>query len=275
MFKKKVLFIGIFFIFALVYIILHMSSGKITKKIVEPLDMALYFVQGPDDGSSYVSVGIFSKMLKQEKIDDQIKGSDGKSKAKQRDDKLYYEIDKSMWKDKVLFWALDENGKKNKIKKGIKLISSPDGGRLYFTADSFYNAIYEIENNSLPKQGNKIYAEVTIGKNVIISNTVAIPAKLSGECENIIKKAEVETFLGNYDNLMPIAEKLISIKGDSYLGYWYKGLALENEKDYKSALSLFETALKKYHQPSQDNILYEPPILLAKKIKELKKITRR
>ena len=326
MFKKKVLFIGIVFIFSLVYIILQMSSGKITKKIVEPLDVALYYVQGPDDGSSYVSVGIFSqlaaqrpsaasharilgrgmdpaldqrvaaplwnpsqmfprgkprgicvrgKILKQEKIDDQIKGSDGKSKAKQRDDKLYYEIDKSMWQDEVLFWALDEMGKKNKIKKGIKLISSPDGGRLYFTADSFYNAIYEIENNSLPKQGNKIYAEVTIGKNVIISNTVAMPAKLSRECENIIKKAEVETFLGNYDNLMPIAEKLISIKGDSYLGYWYKGLALENEKDYKSALSLFETALKKYHQPSQDNILYEPPILLAKKIKELKKITRR
>jgi len=121
MFKKKVLFIGIVFIFSLVYIILQMSSGKITKKIVEPLDVALYYVQGPDDGSSCVSVGIFSKILKQEKIDDQIKGSDGKSKTKQRDDKLYYEIDKSMWQDEVLFWALDENGKKNKIKKGIKL----------------------------------------------------------------------------------------------------------------------------------------------------------
>jgi tetratricopeptide (TPR) repeat protein len=275
MFKKIILFIGIVFIFALVFIILQMSSGKITKKIVEPLDVALYYVQGPDDGSSCVSVGIFSKILRQEKIDDQIKGRDGKSKAKQSDYELYYEIDKSMWQDEVLFWALDENGRKNEIKKGIKLISSPDEGELCFTADSFYSAIYEIKNDCSLKQGNRIYAEVTIGKNVIISNTVTIPAKLSGECENIIKKAEVETFLGNYDKLMPIAEKIISIKGDSYLGYWYKGLALENEKDYKSALSLFETALKKYHQPSQDNILCEPPMLLAKKIKELKKITRR
>lgn len=275
MFKKKILFIGIVFIFALVLIIMHMSSGKIIKKTVEPLDTALYFVQGPDDGSSYVSVGIFSKMLKQENIDDQIKGRDGKSKTKQSGDKLYFEIDKSMWKDEVLFWALDENGQKNKIKKGIKLISSPDEGKLCFTADSFYNAIYEIKNDCLSKQGNKIYVEVTIGKNVIISNTVTIPVKPLGEYENLIKKAEVEVFLGNYDKLIPIAEKIISIKGDSCLGYWYKGLALENEKDYKSALSLFETALKKYHQPSQNNYLYEPPMHLAKKIKELKKIMRR
>jgi tetratricopeptide (TPR) repeat protein len=271
MFKKKTLYIGIVFIFALVFIISYKHSGKITKKAGQPLDVALYFIQGPADESSYVSVGIFSKMLKQEKIDDQIKGRDGKSKTKKSDDKLYFKIDKSMWKDKILFWALDENGKKNKIKKGVKLISSPDEEKLFFTADSFYNAIYEIGSNSLPKQNGKIYADVTIGKDVIISNSVSIPEKTAGEYENLVRSAEITVFLGNYDKLTPIAEKIISIKNDSYLGYWYKGLALESEKDYKSALSAFETALKKYQQPSLKDFLREPPTRLAQKIEELKK----
>jgi len=272
MVRRIIIIVGIVFIILIGIVMHHGSSCKITTQSIEPLNMSLFYLQGPDDGSSCVSVGIFSKMLKQEEIDSQIENSYGKDKAGQCTDKLCVKIGKSEWKNKVVFWKLDGAGAKEKIQKGIKLVSYQADGQLLFRADSFYNAIYKIENSSMPKQGDKIYAELTFGKYKAVSNVVTMPVKRSGKYENLVRKAEVCIFLCDYKELMSTADKIISTKGDSYLGYWYKGLALESKEDYNSALESMNTALRKYRQSSTSNILREPPVWLVDKIRELKKI---
>jgi len=77
--------------------------------------------------------------------------------------------------------------------------------------------------------------------------------------------------LTNPDQLLAAAETLIQGNPKSYLGYWYQGLALENNKDYPAALKAYKTALKYYPQATQKKH-YEAPVYIAAKVRKLKQL---
>ena len=270
MHKKTLIFaVIIVFLFA-VFIKFVTAPAKKEKEIIPPINTVLSVFQGANNEPYYMSVGVFSAKIRQGNIDAQIKKNSKNNEKANEEREISIKYSKSMWKNNVTFWICDEKEKKNKLGKGIKLLSFPKDDKLCFTSDSYYNAIYEVPKELIAKKCGKVFIEMEIGSYVVTSNEVIIPEKTSNEYDDLIRKAEAEIFLEKYDKLMSTAEKIISLKNDSYIGYWYKGISLEMFDKSKEAFESYKIALKNYSKLANR----EYPEQLIQKIKELSRIAK-
>jgi tetratricopeptide (TPR) repeat protein len=238
---------------------------KDIKEKVSPVDISLTYIQGTDNILPLLKIRLFSRYLQQKAIDIESAGK------KEKVESFKVHCPRSMWeKDMYIVFSDNENSGYEKKKGGIKAVKIPEQEELTISPEAVYLAIYELSSDIRSQKGKRIRAEVKIGKYDLKSNYVEIPAPLVDEKEKLANKARIEMCLEKNKELLETADKMILQNAEDPSGYWYKGIALENEKKYKEAIVEYEKALRKYPRPSQSDNEYEPPLRLVQKIKELR-----
>jgi len=237
------------------------------KKEIQPVDIILNVIQGSEDSPSVFIVRLISQKAKQEAIDSSIKGKKRNATAEKTDSPFKLTANKGTWEKGISFYFI-ENRREARISSGVELLFYPKLKNTSIGPEDAYSIVYSIDSKKLPKAGSGVYAVMRLEKYSIKSNPVELKEEPSGKYDKLARQAEVYRALGDSRKLMDTAEKMIADSPSGVLGYWYKGLAFELKGDNKSAISMYETALKNVPSPKKGDS-YEPPLFILEKIKYL------
>ena len=239
------------------------------KETELPLDISVRFIQGVDGQSSLLKIRLFSRNLLQQDIDNKVlhKGK------KEEIEPLVVSCPENFWnKGVTVMLSEKENGEAEhrRLETEVKLIRAPGEKKLTFSPGKIYEVLYEIPPSVILSPGTRLWIEATFGNKSLRSNDVIVPAPSTDEKERLIQAARVFINLGNAEELLRVAEELISSFPDDSSGYWFKGMVLESTGDEESALAAYEQALKNIPSPGQEGNV-EPPLRLVEKIRKLRR----
>ena len=174
--------------------------------------------------------------------------------------------DKNTWTNNITFNLVKGKGKTTEIDKTkITLLRARKDKKITFYPKTALQIFYEIRPTSCLIPGGELSATLKLDKYTLKSNKVTIPPLPTNKYDIALRSARINS-LTNPGQLLTAAETLIREKPKSYLGYWYQGLAFENNKDYQGALKAYKTALKYYPQSTKSEH-YEPPVYITSKIR--------
>ncbi|MFQ6082727.1 MAG: tetratricopeptide repeat protein [Candidatus Aminicenantia bacterium] len=241
------------------------SSVSIEEKEEIPIDISLRYIQGVDGHSSLIILHLFSRQMLQKEIDNKILHREEEIKP------LVISYPENFWKENVVFLVSEKGGSEyRKLERGVQLVKAPEETRLTIAPGKLYEAVYKVLPTVTLQPGDRLRAEMILHRQIVRSDEVEIPTPPTGKKEKLIQKAKIFAHSGENEKLLSTAEELISFAPNDPSGYWFKGMALENKEDYKSAISVYEQALKKYQKLAPGEH-FEPPMLLVEKIRVLKK----
>jgi|GEM_PF-1983338 tetratricopeptide (TPR) repeat protein len=232
---------------------------KAATKIPSPLNISIELIPGIETEASVVVLRIFSRAQQQKALN---------KKNNERIEPLEIEINRKLWTANIAFQLVSAEGEVNYLERDkISLLLAPKSERLEFTEQKVYQVFYIIEPSSCLSPPSRLVAQLDICQYRLISNAITIPPWPTKKFEAALRQARVNLFL-NPDQLLESATTLIKEDPGSYLGYWYRGLALEKRKKYQQALESFKMALQLYPKSTR-NDHREPPALIIQKIKQL------
>lgn len=229
------------------------------KAGVPPVNISLELIPGAAEDKSLVILRLFSKKLQQQKLN-------GEEVSP-----IQLTADKNIWIDDILYVLNEENAEPAEIDKDrITLLRAPKEREITFTPETVIQIFYEIKPTSCLIPGAELSASLKLDKYTLKSNKIFVPPLPTNDFDRALRSARIHS-LTDPALLLEEAKTLIKEKPESYLGYWYQAIALEYNKDYKGALTAYETALK-YYPPSTQNEHYEYPVYIIRKITQLKKL---
>jgi len=250
-------------------------SGSVQKTISQdketelPLDISLRFIQGVNGQSSLLKIGLFSRKLLQQDIDNKVL-----HKSEEREiEPLIVSCPEGFWSEGVtVILSEKKKGKEeyHRPETEVQLIRAPEEKIWTFTPGKRYEALYELSSEVHHPPGSHLWLEITLNNQTLRSNDIVVPSPPTDEKERLIQEASVLFYLENADELLRVAEKLISSFSDDSSGYWFKGMVLESTGNEESALAAYEQALKNFPLPGKEGNV-EPPLLLVEKIRKLRR----
>jgi len=234
------------------------------------IDISLKFIQGVNGQGSLLKIRLFSRKLLQQDIDKKVLNTD---KGKQIES-LVVSCPEDFWNKSVTV-MLSEKGKKkaeyHRPETEVQLIRAPEEKIWTFTPGKIYEALYEIPSSVILSPGTHVWIAATLGKERLRSNDIIVPSPPTGEKERLIQEASVFIYLENAEEVLRVAEKLISSFPDDSSGYWFKGMVLEITGNEESALAAYEQALKNFPLPGKEGNV-EPPLRLVEKMRKLRSL---
>ncbi len=262
--KNRILIFLSFFIVTLICIvIILLYHGHESKNGIIPLNISIELILGKTKAdTSVVILRLFSRSLQQKAIN------------KEKIEPFQLKIKENTWRDRIKFQLLSKNGEMSTLNKSdVSLLMAPKGGKLRFTHQTVYQAFYIIHPSYHLSSKDKLMAQLQIDHYKLNSNRVTIPPWPTSRFDATLRQARIDWLIGS-DRLLESAETLIRENPESYLGYWYKGLALQRKKDSQKALQAFVSALKHYNQSTEKGHR-EPPVVIIQRIKELVRNSKR
>jgi len=247
-------FIAIIIIFVLIQSCSQSAHDEIPAP---PVNITLELIPGTAEDESVVVLRLFSRKLQQQMLD-------GKPVSS-----IQLTTDDNTWGNKISFHLTKEKDETIEIEKSnIFLIRAQRDKEIAIYPQTVLQVFYVIKPTSCLLPGADLSAELALDKYKLRSNKFTIPPLLQKRKDIALRSARVNSLL-NPDKLLTAAETLIREDPKSFLGYWYRGLALENNKDYPGALNSYKTALQYYPQSTKEKH-YEPPVCIAAKIRRLR-----
>lgn len=239
-------------------------KAKVKEKKELPLDLSLRFIQGVEGQNSLLKIRMFSRQLLQKEIDNRLLSEGDKKDI----EPVVISLPEGFWKEGILAVISEKKPEHDEIK--LKFINGPEEPDLTFTPGKIYEALYEIPSSVVLASGTQLWVETVWQDHSIRSNSITVPELPVGEKETLVQEARVFMNLVNTDELLVLADELISMFPKDSTGYLLKGMALEIGEDEEGALKNYEQALKIIPPSGQEGNV-EPPLHLVQKIKELKK----
>lgn len=246
----------------LVLLILFRSCGKESEQVksyISPISCRISLLPGTEDQPSLVTLRLFNHTVRQTKND--------YSKMKP----VIVNITPDAWQKKVSFIKVNKQmGSKVDISSSFVFLKGPQSKKLFFGPYIVYSVYYEIPLSNNISCEDIIQAQVEIDSFIIHSNTFSLPETAKTKEEAIYREIMIAHRLGEYDELLTLANEMIEIRPEHADGYFFKGLALEGKELYKEALDEYQKSLKLVPIPEKGKFT-EPPDLLYSHIREVKK----
>lgn len=259
---KKVFFTIIILLIGLVLLILFRSCGKESeqdKSYVFPISCRISLLPGTEDEPSLVTLRLFNHTARQTKND--------YSKMKP----VVVNIPPDIWQEKVAFVKVNkQTDNEADISSSFIFLKGPQSKKLFFGPYIVYSVYYEIPLSNNISCEDIIQAQVKIDSFIIHSNTFLLPETPKTKEEAIYRRIMIAHRLGEYDELLTLANEMIEIRPGHADGYFFKGLAFEGKQLYKEALDTYQKSLKLVPIPEKGQFT-EPPDLLYSHIREVKK----
>ena len=261
--RRLMIFFSFFIVTVTCIAIIFLYHGHEGKMGIVPLNVSIELIPGKSKAdTSVVILRLFSRSLQQKAIN------------KEKIEPFQLKIKENTWRDNIKFQLLSKNGEVSSLNKSdVSLLTAPKGNKLRFTHQTVYQAFYIIYPSYHLSSKDRLMAQLQIDHYKLNSNRVTIPPWPTSRFDAALRQARIDWLMGS-DRLLESAETLIRENPESYLGYWYKGLALQRKKDPQKALQAFVSALKHYHQSTEKGYR-EPPVVIIQKIKELLKDSKK
>lgn len=169
------------------------------------------------------------------------------------------------WKNKIIVTQLKHDASSPiSINPSIHIMSSQSSDNLKIHSYSSNSIVIKVDKNIL-HENDAFYIsyrdDFEYKSNVIKINPIIDPE------ESLRQQGYIAQYL-NLD-LKPIAQKWIDIHPEYYKGYYYMGLALENENNYKEALNFFNQSMELTLKSEKLDSPIMPNFGIAKKIQIL------
>ena len=235
------------------------SCGQRAKDAlgVSPVNISLELIPGTEKKDTLVILRLFSRRLQQQRLN-------GNTISP-----IELETAEGTWQNNITFTGTNEKGSPIEIdKKEVSLIRARKDKKMSFYPQTVIQIFYGIKPTARLIPGKELSATLHLDQYTLTSNKVVIPPLPRNKHDMALRCARINS-LTNPGELLTTAESLIQETPESYLGYWYQGLALEHKKDYQGALNSYRTALQYYPQ-STNKRHYEPPLYIALKIRQLR-----
>ena len=234
-----------------------------------PLDISLRYIHGVNGQSSLLKVRLFSRRLLQQDIDNKVlhKGEEEKIEP------LVVSCPKGFWTEGITFMSSEkekEEADYQELIKEVHLVRAPEEIEWIFSPGKTYEALYEIPSSVILSPGSRLRIEAAFRNECLLSNDVIVPPLPTDKKERLIQEARVFINLGNTDEVLRVAEELISSFPSDSSGYWFKGMILEKRGNEESALAAYEQALEYFPLPGHEGYV-EPPLRLVEKIRKLRR----
>ncbi|MCD4721180.1 MAG: tetratricopeptide repeat protein [Desulfobacula sp.] len=242
----------------IIMIMLLRSCSQITREttLVPPVNISLSLIPGTPKEKSLVVLRLFSRKLQQEMLD----GSPISS--------IQIIADENTWTDNITFSLAKGKDKTTEIDKSrITLLRAQKDKKIAFHPRTVFQIFYAIEPSACLIPGQELSARLKLDKYTLKSNKVTVPPVPKNKHDLALRRARIHS-LTNSGHLITAAETLIQEKSESHLGYWYQGIALEDNRNYQGALKAYKKALQYYPQ-STESKHYEPPVYIISKIRRL------
>jgi tetratricopeptide (TPR) repeat protein len=234
-----------------------------------PLDISLRYIQGVNGQSSLLKIRLFSRKLLQQDIDNKVlhKGEQEKIEP------LVVSCPEGFWTEGITFMSSErekEEADYQKLIKKVHLVRAPEEIEWVFFPGKTYEALYEIPSSVILPPGSRLRIEAAFRNECFYSNDVVVPPLPTDKKERLIQEARVFINLENTDEVLRVAEELISSFPSDSSGYWFKGMILERRGNEESALAAYEKALKNFPPYGQEGNV-ESPLRLVEKIRKLRR----